>query len=149
MNPTAPGPATMTIGRLARAADVGIETIRYYQQRGLLPLPTAAGTFRHYPVSLIDRIRFVKRAQELGHTLAEIAELLRLEDGADRASIRRIAANRLAQVEQNLADLRKMRKALMLMLDACSHAGLDQPCPIIATLTRPKNVARRVAAAKG
>lgn len=147
MLPTAP--STMTIGRLARAAGVGVETIRYYQQRGLFPLPAAAGPFRHYPVSLIDRIRFIKRAQELGHTLAEIAELLRLEDGADRASIRRIAANRLAQVEQNLADLRKMRKALMHMLDACSHAGLDEPCPIIAALTGRTTAARRVPAAGG
>lgn len=136
MNPVAP--ATMTVGRLARAADVGIETIRYYQERGLLPLPAASGTFRQYPVTLIDRIRFIKRAQELGHTLAEIAELLRLEDGADRASIRRIAADRLAQIDQNLADLRKMRKALVHMLDRCSHTGMDQPCPIIATLTNPK-----------
>ncbi len=141
MNPAAP--SSMTIGRLARAADVGIETIRYYQQRGLLPRPAATGTFRHYPVALIARIRFIKRAQELGHTLAEIAELLRLEDGTDRASIRRIAADRLAQIEQNLADLRKMRKALIRMLDECNHTGMEEPCPIIATLTTPTRTEAR------
>ena len=135
--------ATMTIGRLARAADVGVETIRYYQQRALLPVPTSHGTFRHYPVQLIDRIRFIKRAQELGLSLDEIAQLLRLEDGTDRASIRRIAADRLAQIEQKLVDLRKMRNALTHMLDQCEHTSMDQPCPIIATLARPQASGRR------
>ncbi|MEO8203211.1 MAG: MerR family transcriptional regulator, partial [Betaproteobacteria bacterium] len=80
--------ASFTIGKLARAAGVGVETVRYYQQRGLLPVPPGNGGFRRYSPAAGERIRFVKRAQELGFSLDEVAELLRLEDGTDRASIR-------------------------------------------------------------
>jgi Hg(II)-responsive transcriptional regulator len=127
-------PQSMTIGRLARAAGVGVETIRYYQQRGLLPLPATVGAYRHYPVALTDRIRFIKRAQELGFSLDEITGLLRLEDGGDRASIRRIASDRLQQIEQKLADLRRMQNALHHLVTACEHTRADLPCPIISTL---------------
>ena len=109
---TAAAPASLTIGRLARAAGVGVETIRYYQQRGLLPVPSTAGAFRHYPVALTARIGFIKRSQELGFSLDEITGLLRLEDGSDRRSIRRIASDRLGQIEQKLSDLKRMRKVL-------------------------------------
>jgi Hg(II)-responsive transcriptional regulator len=126
---------SFTIGRLAKAAGVGVETIRYYQQRELLPVPQRDGGFRHYPAGLADRVRFIKRAQELGFSLDEIAELLRLEDGANRGSIRRIAADRLAQIEAKLGDLRRMHKLLRHLLDACEHTRAELPCPIIATLT--------------
>lgn len=121
-------------GRLARAAGVGIETIRYYQQRGLLPLPGTVGSYRHYPVVLTERIRFIKRAQELGFSLDEISSLLRLEDGADRASIRKIASDRLQQIEQKLSDLRRMQKALKHLVSQCEHTRADLPCPIITAL---------------
>ena len=98
---------SLTIGRLARAADVGVETIRYYQDRELLPVPPSDGAFRYYPLSLVERIRFIKRAQELGFSLEEVRELLQLEDGADRVSIRRVAGERLSQIEAKLADLRR------------------------------------------
>ena len=90
---------TLTIGRLARAAGVGIETIRYYQRRELLPLPEPHdGAFRHYPPRLVDRIHFIKRSQELGFSLDEIAKLLQFEDGADRRAIRSLAGAHLADV---------------------------------------------------
>lgn len=130
-------PQSMTIGRLARAAGVGVETIRYYQQRGLLPVPQAIGAYRHYPVAMNVRIRFIKRAQELGFSLDEITELLRLEDGSDRTSIRRIASDRLGQIEQKLSDLKRMQKALKHLVDACEHTSKGLPCPIIATLAAP------------
>ena len=129
-------PESLTIGRLARAADVGVETIRYYQQRGLLPVPSIVGAYRYYPMALIERIRFIKRAQELGFTLDEIAELLRLEDGSNRSSIRRIASDRLSQIEQKLSDLRRMQKALKHLVSQCEHTSKNLPCPIIATLGR-------------
>lgn len=137
---------SLTIGRLARSAGVGVETIRYYQQRGLLPLPATVGAYRHYPVSLVERIRFIKRAQELGFSLDEIAELLRLEGGIDRRSIRQIASARLAQIELKLSDLRRMQKVLKHLVTECEHTRSELPCPIIATLavsigTRP-NVVR-------
>jgi Hg(II)-responsive transcriptional regulator len=125
----------LTIGRLARAANVGIETVRYYQQRKLLPVPAARGAFRHYDPALADRIRFIKRAQELGFSLDEIAQLLRLQDGADRRAIRRISSERLQQIEAKLSDLKRMQRALKHLVTACEEADVDRPCPIIATLS--------------
>lgn len=134
--PTATSPS-LTIGRLAKLAGVGVETIRYYQQRGLLPLPVAVGAYRHYPTMLADRIRFIKRAQELGFSLDEVAGLLRLEDGIDRSSIRQIASDRLAQIELKLSDLRRMQTVLKHLVTECTHTRTDLPCPIIATLAVP------------
>jgi Hg(II)-responsive transcriptional regulator len=134
---SSPEPKALTIGRLARAADVGVETIRYYQDRKLLPIPQSTGAFRHYSVSLIERIRFIKQAQELGFSLEEIGELLQLEDGADRASIRRIAADRLLQIEAKLGDLRRMQRVLKGLLTECEHTKASLPCPIIGTIRAP------------
>ena len=132
-----PGSQTLTIGHLARSAGVGVETIRYYQQRGLLPIPEAAGSYRRYPVKLGERIRFVKRAQELGFSLEEIAELLHLEDGTDRRSIRRIANERLEQIQAKLDDLSRMKATLSHLVRECEHTSKRQPCPIIETLSTP------------
>lgn len=131
---SSPASESLTIGRLARAADVGVETIRYYQERELLPVPPSEGAFRYYPLSLIERIRFIKRAQELGFSLDEVRELLQLEDGADRESIRKVAAHRLAQIESKLADLKRIRRALSELLRKCKHTRASLPCPIIGTL---------------
>ena len=133
---TASSPEFLTIGRLARAAGVGVETIRYYQQRGLLLVPASEGSFRQYPVALTARIHFIKRAQELGFSLDEIAELLRLEDGAHRSSIRRIATDRLVQIEKKVADLKRMQKTLKQLVIECEHTRRDLPCPIIASLVQ-------------
>lgn len=140
---TLPTPESMTIGRLARAAGVGVETIRYYQQRALLPVPQTVGAFRHYPAELVARIRFIKRAQELGFSLDEVTELLRLEDGAQRGSIRRIASDRLAQIEHKLTDLKRMHKVLKHLVSECEHTRADRPCPIIATLAQAEGRAHR------
>jgi MerR family mercuric resistance operon transcriptional regulator len=131
---TASNAGTLTIGHLARAANVGVETIRYYQERGLLPVPVAQGAYRRYSAHLVGRIRFIKRGQELGLTLAEITELLRLEDGADRPSIRRIANARLVQIDHKIADLERMRRVLSHLVEQCEHTKKSLPCPIIATL---------------
>lgn len=131
---TARPEGALTIGRLAGAAGVGVETIRYYQGRDLLPVPADGDGYRRYPVALVDRILFIKRAQQLGFSLDEVAELLRLEDGANRASIRRIAGSRLEQIDAKLGDLRRMQRLLRHLLDACEHTRAELPCPIIATL---------------
>ena len=129
----------LTIGRLAKAAQVGIETIRYYQRQQLLPTPPATrGAFRYYPTSLIERIRFIKRAQELGFSLSEIGTLLRLADGTDRRSIRKLAADRLAQIRAKLIDLHRMEAALKHALHDCEATGLKNPCPIIAACASPQ-----------
>lgn len=136
--------ATLTIGRLAIAADVGVETIRYYQERGLLQVPATQATYRQYPVAIIARIRFIKRAQELGFSLDEIIELLRLEDGSERGSIRRVANSRLLQIKQKLTDLKRMQKVLEHLVTQCEHTGSNLPCPIIETLaTQPPTVRKK------
>jgi Hg(II)-responsive transcriptional regulator len=134
---SSPASDSLTIGRLARAADVGVETIRYYQDRQLLPVPASDGAFRHYPLSLVERIRFIKRAQELGFSLEEVRELLQLEDGADRVSIRRVAGERLSQIEAKLADLKRMQRVLKELLTECEHTKAGLPCPIIGTIRSP------------
>ena len=135
---------TLTIGRLARAAGVGIETIRYYQRRELLPLPEPHdGAFRHYPPRLVDRIHFIKRSQELGFSLDEIAKLLQFEDGADRRAIRSLAGAHLADVRQKIADLKRIERALAGMIESCEATGRARPCPIIATLAGKKQVLTR------
>ena len=127
--------AGMTIGRLAKAASVGVETIRYYQQRQLLPVPVADQTaFRYYPPELINRIRFIKRAQDLGFTLDEIGELLQLNDGVDRRSIRHITASRLQAIRQKMTHLTRMEAALTHLLTECEAHGAARSCPIIAAL---------------
>src|SRR5688500_13033567 len=119
----------LTIARAARAAAVGVETIRYYERRGLVPQPTQhRGAYRRYDRKHVARIRFIKRAQELGFTLDEIESLLELQDGTDRRSIRRIAANRLEQIRTRIADLRRMENALAHVLKECEARAMPQ-CP--------------------
>lgn len=127
--------AELTIGRLARAAQVNIETIRYYQRLNLLPTPNPKRiAFRTYSVELVDRIRFIKRAQELGFSLAEIASLLKLDDGANRNVIRKIAWDRLNDIRTKVNDLQRMAQLLQHLIGECEIAGRMQPCPIIQAL---------------
>ena len=127
--------SSMTIGRLAQAAEVGVETVRYYQRRGLLPQPQPTrGAYRHYPPEVAARLRFIRRAQQLGFTLDEIASLLQLSDGTDRRSVRRITAARLAQLQERMADMQKMADVLQHLLHACERAGGATRCPIIESI---------------
>lgn len=127
--------AEMTIGRVARAAGVNIETVRYYQRRGLLSTPRKPlGGVRRYAPETLTRLHFIKRAQELGFTLREIAELLKLGDGSCRET-RAIAEHRLADIEARIRDLQSMRMTLDKLIRTC-RAGNRPPCPIIASLER-------------
>jgi MerR family mercuric resistance operon transcriptional regulator len=126
----------LTIGRLARAANVGVETVRYYQRLNLLPTPAPThGAFRTYAPDVADRIRFIKRAQELGFTLEEIETLLLLEDGGNRKAVREVATERLAQIRDKLADLQRMESALSHLVHECAAAGRIRTCPIIEALS--------------
>lgn len=121
-----------TIGDVADAAGVGVETVRYYERRGLVPQPgRGTGAYRHYAKDHVDRIRFVKRAQALGFSLEEIQTLLELEDGTDRRSIRRIASARLEQTRLRIADLRRIERTLAHLLHDCESHGKAPRCPII------------------
>ena len=132
----------MTIGRLARAAGVGVETIRYYQGRGLLPVPPSTGAVRYYAPGIVDRIGFIKRAQGLGFTLDEIATLLDLADGRNRHAVRAVTAARLEQIRRKLDDLSRMQRSLDGLLAHCIATGDVYPCPIIEALADNANTAR-------
>jgi MerR family mercuric resistance operon transcriptional regulator len=127
--------ASFTIAGLAKAADVGIETVRYYERRGLIAQPTLkVGAYRRYNSNHAARIRFIKRAQELGFSLEEIEELLALEDGRDRRSIRRIAAKRLEEIRARMADLQRIERVLTHLLHDCEANQKKLHCPIIAAI---------------
>ena len=128
--------AGLTIGRLAKAAGVGIETIRYYQRVNLLPIPEPArNAFRHYPSEMIERIRFIKRAQELGFSLDDIGTLLCLNDGADRKRVQQIAHARLSNIRAKIADLHRMEAVLSGLVHECEQSEQAHSCPIIAAFS--------------
>jgi len=125
----------LTIGHLARATEVNIETVRYYQRIGLVaePVKPAQG-YRIYPVETIDRIRFIRRAQQLGFKLQEIAELLQLGDG-QCDDVRSRAEQKRAQIDQQISDLKNLRKTLNALIKTCQSDHDSGHCPIIETLT--------------
>lgn len=129
---------TMTVGTLAATADVNVETVRYYQRRGLLPLPSKGargeGSVRRYGRADAARLRFIRRAQQLGFTLDEIGELLQLQDGADRRSIRRIASQRLREIRSRVDDLQRIAKTLEHLIHQCEHSARRPTCPIIDSI---------------
>jgi len=125
----------LTIGQLARQADVNVETIRYYQRIGLIEEPQKPlQGYRHYPVSIIDRIHFIKRAQELGFTLNEITELLSLNDGNCNEA-RTIAEHKHKIIQQRIEDLKAMQNELAKLIKACTNINGQGHCAIIETLT--------------
>ena len=128
--------AELTIGKLAQRAAVNVETIRYYQRRGLLDEPEKPqGGHRRYPADAAKRVRFIKRAQALGFTLDEVTGLLRLDDVRACAKTRDLAARKLVLIEQKLTDLAAMRKALTRLVRACD-TGNGAACPIIHILAQ-------------
>ncbi|MGE1491163.1 Hg(II)-responsive transcriptional regulator [Pseudomonas aeruginosa] len=125
----------LTIGALARAAGVNVETIRFYQRKGLLPEPDKPyGSIRRYGASDVTRVRFVKSAQRLGFSLDEVAELLKLEDGTHCDEAREQAERKLADVRIKLADLRRIERALAELVERCCAATGQVRCPLIEAL---------------
>lgn len=127
--------AGITVGQLARAAAVNVETVRYYQRIGLLPLPRRNfGSIRRYLADDLKRVRFVKRAQKLGFSLDEVALLLGLSDGRHCAETKALAETRLAVVEEKIADLEAIRQALKGLVAKCSKGSRGCGCPVIDAL---------------
>lgn len=128
--------STLTIGKLARAAEVGVDTVRFYERAGLLKKPPrSASGYRLYDTADAARLRFIRRAKALGFSLDEIVELLKLNDGGGRRSaVRVLAERRLAEIEQKLEDFGRMRDTLRGLVHKCHGEGSLAGCPIIETV---------------
>ncbi len=128
---------TLTIGALAKASDIGVETVRFYERKGLLPEPprTKAG-YRQYPPDTVDRVRFIRRAQGLGFSLREIAELLelRVDEVAACGPVEAQAREKLEQVAGKIAELRRIQSALRRLVRACEAREPTGECPILEEL---------------
>lgn len=125
----------MTIGVLARQAGVNLETIRYYQRRGLLPEPAKPlGGIRRYSDIDVTRIKFIKRAQHLGFSLEEVGALLKLQDGTHCTEARAIAVEKLADVRKRLEGLRGIEQTLQALVAKCANQSGEVCCPLIASL---------------
>lgn len=127
----------LTIGQLANEAGVNVETVRFYQRRGLLSEPERpAGGIRRYSRTDTERIRFIKAAQRLGFSLDDVEELLRLEDGTHCSQARRLAERKLAEIRSKIDDLRRIESALHEMVGRCRAARGKVSCPLIASVHR-------------
>jgi len=125
----------LTIGRLAAAAGVNVETVRYYQRIKLMPVPKrAAGGIRRYGAPELARLRFIKTAQGLGFTLEEIADLVKLDDGTHCKEAHDIAEHKLAGVRARLRDLQRIEKALARLVRQCEAQRGAIRCPLIDSL---------------
>ena len=127
-----------TIGHLAKAAGVNVETIRYYQRIGLINEPAKPQQgFRKYPYELVEHIKFIKRAQKLGFSLHEIAELLEFGEGNCR-DVRKRAEQKRDKIEQQIKDLQALQGTLDQLINACHSGRGQQKCPIVETLLADK-----------
>lgn len=128
---------SMTIGALAQAAGVKVPTVRYYERRGIIPRPprTSSG-YRRYDQGILDRIRFIRRAQELGFTLDEIGDLLalRVDDRRACRMVEAAARAKLDDVEAKIRDLQRIRNALTRLVRSCQDNRPTSECPILAAL---------------
>lgn len=128
----------LTISGLARAGHVGVETVRYYQRRGLLETPTreagagTSGSIRRYGEADVRKLRFIRSGQAAGFTLEQIAELLALDATNDRARARELATERIAALDARIAELEAARTSLRRLAAECEH-DTNGPCPILAS----------------
>lgn len=130
----------LTIGQVARQAGVGVETVRFYERQGLLEEPDRkASGYRQYDDAVVARLRFIRRAKELGFSLKEIAGLLALrhDPGASRADVRRRARAKIDDVEARIRDLQRIRDVLVRLAATCHGDGPASSCPILEALDGP------------
>ena len=124
--------SALTVSKLAAAGGVGVETIRFYQRRGLLDTPTRESGIRRYGSEDVRRLRFIRRAQAAGFTLDQIGELIALDSSDDRPRARELAAARVKALDEKIAELRRARDALKHLAHECS-LGRSGPCPILSS----------------
>lgn len=135
---TAP-PPTMTIGQVAREAGVGVETIRFYERKGLIPEPPRRlSGYRQFPRDTVNHLRFIKRAKALGFTLKEIRELLslRVAPGTTCRQVKVRADAKLTDIESKIADLQRMKRALKKLVASCASEGPIDSCPILRAMAQ-------------
>lgn len=128
----------LTIGHLARKAQVNVETIRYYERRGLIPKPPRRESgYRQYSEDAVSRIQFIKRAKELGFSLKEILELLslRVDPNTTCGDVKSRAEAKIAEVEEKMMALQRIKKALTKLTALCRGSGPTSECPIIEALS--------------
>jgi Hg(II)-responsive transcriptional regulator len=127
----------LTTGEVADRAGVNLQTVRFYERRGLLPVPPRASSgYRQYDGDHVRRIRFIKRAQELGFSLDEVAELLalRADPEADRGAVKSQAVDKLNEIDRKIADLQRMKVTLSHLVHVCDGHGSTHDCPILHAL---------------
>lgn len=127
----------LKIGEVAERGGVNLQTIRYYEREGLLPEPPRlASGYRVFPESAVHRVRFIKRAQELGFSLAEVRELLsiRIDSDRDSAEVRRLARNKIADIEEKIQTLHRMKAVLSELVERCPGCGPTSECPILSSI---------------
>ncbi len=129
---------TLSIGQLAKQSGVGVETIRFYERKGLIAEPARrpSSGYRQYPVDVVRRIRFIRRAKDLGFTLREIQDLLELEASPQStcADVRVKAEAKLVDVHQKIQDLQRIERVLAALAGSCKGSGPTESCPILAAL---------------
>lgn len=136
---------SLTIGRLAASADVHVETVRYYQRRGLLPEPPRPqGGVRHYGPSDITRLQFIRRAQSMGFTLDEIAGLLDVRGKRACEQTRKLTENKLADVRQRIIELQQLEQDLTSLVEECGRTSTDEECPTLSLLVCAEGAACQV-----
>ena len=124
----------LTIGRLAKAAGVNVETIRFYERKGHLKQPPKVGSFRTYPTEYISRIHFIKRTQELGFTLKEAQEILelRVKEEAKCEDVLIRTEEKIEEINQKIKDLKRMKKSLEVLASCCEERNIPlSECPIL------------------
>lgn len=130
---------SLSIGQLARRAGVGVETVRYYEREGLLVEPQRRQSgYRQYQSDTVDRLLFIRRAKELGFTLKEIKELLslRVDEEKTCADVRQQAEAKIADIEDRIRSLQRMKRALVKVTRQCSSSGPTSECPILESIER-------------
>jgi MerR family transcriptional regulator, copper efflux regulator len=128
---------SFTIGQVARASDIGIETVRFYEREGLLELPARSSSgYRQFDEKAIIRLRFIKQAQRLGFTLREVKELLALKIDPDcsRAKVRQRAVAKVEDIDARIKELKRMKRALAPLIVACDGKGALEGCPILVAM---------------
>jgi len=136
---------TLRTGEVAAQAGVNVQTLRYYERRGILKEPERRPSgYREYPADAVRLIRFIKRAQEIGFTLNEIEDLLRLREDQDSAcaEVRSAAEAKIDDIEQKIRRLRAMKRALGVLVASCTTEGSPRHCPLLEALDDEKEQRR-------